>query len=207
MLWTTGLRREAVARLCVVDVWDPAPGCVRQDAIEATEKFGSTRTIRPVPAALRQHLDRYLRSPTESPLLLQGGAAPLLLLFPPPPGSMRAGAFDPGRPSPSTVTTTLQRLCRRAGIHPPFRPHQFRSFVVDDVLARGGTLAEASRLLGHRSMDVTFHHYVSAPGRDRIPMLDEGAGGDPDDRWELLQTARVALENRLRDLGHPPPPS
>lgn len=211
VLSTTGLRREAVARLRLADVWDTVGGAVHRDGLRAVEKFGSVRTIRPVPTALRTALERYLRSPTESPLLLlaSGSSTPVqpLLLFPPPPGSQRAGAYDAGRPCPSAVTTTVQRLCRRAGIHPPFRPHQFRSFVADEVLNRGGTVAEAARHLGHRSPDVTFRCYVTAPDRGRIPMLepcDGGGEGGPaaalTEEWDLLQSARMALEAQVAAL-------
>ena len=98
-----------------------------RDVVCTTEKFSQTRHIRVVPP-LRQRLRRYLTGP-ESPLV-SGTTDPLL--FPNP--------LVFSRPSPSFVVTTLRRLCKDAGIVPPFHPHQFRTMVVERMLSEGQSL-------------------------------------------------------------------
>lgn len=197
LLRHTGLRREALAGLRIDGVWDAEAGCVRRDGLVAVEKYGETRRI-PAPLAgdLTAALDRYLRS-LESPLLVPGTE----LLFPPTPGGR-------ARACPSTVTSTLRRLCLRAGIQPPFRPHQFRTFVVDDAVARGASMQDAARFLGHRSLSVTYRYYFTGGvTRESIPMISApvaiGVETNDDDEeqkkldlLETLQRARRLLEGR-----------
>ena len=141
-----------------------------------------------MPPGLVAPLDAYLRSEC-SPLLNPTA----VLLF--PGWSERLGRDD--RPCPSAVTTLVRRLCRRAGIAPPFRPHQFRTHLVHRILDAGGTLETAARFLGHRSSAVTFKHYyaeelVSVP----IPMIEAVSDGpEALDLLETLQRARRTLES------------
>lgn len=184
LLCHTGLRREAVASLRVQDVWDGERGCVRRDGFYATEKYGESRWLGAIPEALHTALDVYLRS-LESPLL----AGEVGWLFP-------AGRSGAKRACPSLVTSTLQRLCRRAKIRPPFRPHQFRTYVVDEIVARGGSLRDAARFLGHRSVVVTYQYYFSGGlERGRIPTITERSPEEKE-KWALLMRLRAA-RNRL----------
>lgn len=184
LLRHTGLRREAVASLRVQDVWDGERGCVRREGFHATEKYGESRWVGAVPEALHAALDVYLRS-LESPLLAGEGG----WLFP-------AGRSGATRACPSLVTSTLQRLCRRANIRPPFRPHQFRTYVVDEIVARGGSLRDAARFLGHRSVVVTYQYYFSGGlDRGRIPTIAERSPEEKE-KWALLLRLR-AMRHRL----------
>lgn len=187
----TGLRREAVAGLRITDVWDGEQKKIRVAGLQATEKYGQIHHIRPMPAALVEPLDAYLRS-ARSPLL----TPTVSLLF--PGWTQRPGRDE--RPCPSAVTTLVRRLCRRAGIAPPFRPHQFRTHLVHCILDAGGTLETAARFLGHRSSAVTFKHYydaelVTVP----IPMITGApptTAADDDEALNLLETLQRARLTR-----------
>jgi integrase len=237
----TGLRKEAVASLRICDVWSDESNDVR-DVVTAIEKFSRRHSLS-MPAPLREVLRLYLTGP-ESPRLAQT-LDPLLFphhrgVFNRPSPSFVAtkrllekgrrereegrGRGRCWRSSKSLVATTLRRLCRRAGIHPPFHPHQFRAYLVDRMLTKGRTLAEAACLLGHRSTTVTFRHYwktsnTTATHRNVwIPMLDERERGEEEggeeasslssssssscgtntlDEWEATQQQRMELQRDL----------
>jgi site-specific recombinase XerD len=53
------------------------------------------------------------------------------------------------------IGCAVRALARRAGIEEPVGPHRLRHSVACQVLAQGGTLAEAAELLGHASVKST----------------------------------------------------
>jgi len=54
----------------------------------------------------------------------------------------------------------LKRLAKRAGVEGKFNPHSFRHLFAREYLKAGGDLATLSKLMGHRDVTTTVHHYA-----------------------------------------------
>ncbi len=54
----------------------------------------------------------------------------------------------------------LKRLARRAGVTERVNPHSFRHSFAREYLREGGDLSTLSRLMGHRDVTTTVHHYA-----------------------------------------------
>jgi len=54
----------------------------------------------------------------------------------------------------------LKRLAKRAGVRGRVNPHSFRHAFAREYLREGGDLSTLSRLMGHRDVGTTIHHYA-----------------------------------------------
>jgi integrase len=139
MLYTLGLRTNAIVTLRPADVWNPATGQVRTTFV-AVEKFSQRRRCVVAPslhAALQGYLEREYQPRC-------------VYLF----GLPR----NPQRPCRNLPYRVMRTVCRAAGVG-PFHPHQFRRNIVRVMEKTGHGLAKASKFLGHRSLNVTFRSY------------------------------------------------
>lgn len=189
---TTGVRSCAVAMARVDDVWDAARAEVRQ-RVCLREKNSDVRALVPSPD---------LRAALRTYVLERGSVGGDALLFP--------GRRSDREPAGSTARSMLRTLCRRAGFTHVFSPHQFRHFVVNELMKRGNRLECVSKWLGHRSTTVTYRHYWTdeavglVGGSGRREPVDDGAsstgtGGEMDQLYEALR-AKVAEVEMLRAL-------
>lgn len=187
LLSTTGVRCCAVGAALLTDVWDAERGEVRP-RVHFREKNSQVRTVTPNPE-LREALRAYVLS------RLSDDHPPSPYLFP--------GARRPGRPAPFSARTLLRTLCRRAGLSPPFTPHQFRHYIVNSLMARGHRLECVSRWLGHKTPTVTYRHYWTdhevgiQMHRDPV-VAEEGGGGGGGDGDSSMATTEAALYEALQ---------
>ncbi|MDX2137965.1 MAG: tyrosine-type recombinase/integrase [Chloroflexota bacterium] len=58
------------------------------------------------------------------------------------------------------LRSLLKRLAKRAGVVGRVNPHSFRHSFAREYLRAGGDLSTLSRLMGHRDVTTTVHHYA-----------------------------------------------
>ena len=82
----------------------------------------------------------------------------------------------------------LRTLCKRAGLD--FTPHQFRHYVVNELMKRGNRLECVSKWLGHKSPMVTYRHYWT----DTTVLSTNDTGDDSEEMYAALQEKIEELE-------------
>ena len=176
LLYTTGLRAGAVARLQCGDVEGRAVWTV-------TEKFGRVRRVRPC-AELRAAMEAYLASS-------------------PPPGTtyLFGHPLRPRTVPRHAAQQALRVLCRRAGLERRVYPHQFRRHIVTLFLQHRNSLDQAAKFLGHASVATTYRHYWWVDAAELAADLPFfGSGGDGGSALEFEQTRRRELEAEVARL-------
>lgn len=139
---TSGLRVEAMALLKPNVLWDDAAGEV-VSCITVTEK-NSVRRIIQLPPQTRVALGEYISNDhhQESPYLFYSTKSPLT-------------------PNRDVIRTILRNLCKRASL-PVYHHHQWRQYITNSIVERGGGIELASSFLGHRDVKTTYQHYLTA---------------------------------------------
>jgi site-specific recombinase XerD len=135
LLIDTGCRAGGLVGLRIDDVDMQA-----QKAI-VTEKGNKTRTIyftRTTQLILSEYVAR--RSPDVSPLFYNLDTLEPLTTY--------------------GLRHLLKRLAKRAGVTGRVNPHSFRHSFAREYLRAGGDLSTLSRLMGHRDVTTTVHHYA-----------------------------------------------
>ena len=183
ILYTTALRRRAVANLRLRDVWDSSSdSCKTQWA--ALEKFSETRTVWPC-KDLRQSIEDFVRKDYDHSCEY---------LF----GNPRRPAQRPN----NRVRYILQRVCQLQGL-PKFHAHQFRSLMVDIFIEQGNSMEKACKFLGHKNVSTTYRHYYT-PNVDElaqnIKFLEASPVGNEDSIVENERRLRIEAEARVKML-------
>lgn len=181
LLCTLGLRIGAVARLRIEDVYDADRGTVRP-AWAVLEKGCVVRHCIPNQAtrdAVRTQVEAL--DPRTSPLL-----------FPP--------RRRPTVPRPTAVVGPLQAVLKRAG-RAHVNPHQFRKYVINQLLAQGWGIEDVAKWIGHRDMSVTFNSY--AENRRLACGIDDEAGNDNEDQLKRAQRQCGNLLRLVREMLPP----
>jgi integrase/recombinase XerD len=132
ILLRLGLRRSEVAGLCLDDIdW-------RQGEMVVRGKGGREDRL-PMPADVGEAIAAYLRRGRR-----QGDRREVFLRARAPYGPMASG----------TVSSTVRRACRRAGIA-EVGSHRLRHTVACEMVAAGVPLVEIAQVLRHHSLQTT----------------------------------------------------
>lgn len=161
---STGLRAEAMVLIEVKEVWIADAQDVVQ-AFYAKEKNSNKRLINLTDQTRLEIKDYILKEHSgKSPYLFFSSTSPLV-------------------PYRQGLRSMLAQLCKRAGVQHMYH-HQWRQYITNTIVERGGGIELASKFLGHKDVRTTFQHYLTAV---------------PDIMKELLNTgeiARVLTEDR-----------
>lgn len=83
--------------------------------------------------------------------------------------------FQGSRPGARLTNRAVEYIFRKASIQcgRPVHPHMLRSFFSNDLMNRGCTVQEASKMLGHSNIKTTLDHYHQLT-TDRRRQIGEG---------------------------------
>jgi len=137
LLYSSGLRREELARLELTD-YDPETG-----RLKVTGKRSKERLVYLTNGALYAMAD----------WIAIRGSEPGALFW----AVNKGGNMTPGRMTPQAVYNLLVKRAGQAGVK-EFSPHDMRRTFVSDLLDAGADIATVAKMAGHSSVNTTARY-------------------------------------------------